>query len=69
MLESSVRSLQGRPSSRGLRRWIAALACCVASAAPSAASAIDGTVPDRGESREAVLVGSSSFNQAFGVII
>jgi lysophospholipase L1-like esterase len=73
MLESSVRLLQGRPSSRGLRgrgrRWVAALACCVASAAPSAARAIDDTLPDRGESREAVLVGSSSFNQAFGVII
>jgi hypothetical protein len=74
MLESSVRSLRGRPSSRGLRsrklgRWLVALACCVASTAPSAARAIDDTLPEHGEPREAVLVGSSSFNQAFGVII
>jgi hypothetical protein len=74
MLESSVRSLWGRPSSKGLRwmvlrRWVAALVCCAASWAPSAARAIDATLPDRGEAREAVLVGSSSFNQAFGVII
>jgi hypothetical protein len=71
MLPSSVRSPHpGHPSSRGLRRWVAALACCVASvASPSAARAIDQSLPDRGEPREAVLVGSSSFNQALGLII
>lgn len=79
MFVSSVRSQLARPSSTGLRcgrlRWsalrrcFAVLACCVASAAPSVARAIDATLPDHGEPREAVLVGSSSFNQAFGVII
>jgi hypothetical protein len=66
---SSERWLQGRLSWRGLRRWIAALACCVATAAPSVARAIGPSLPDRGEPREAVLVGSSSFNQALGLII
>lgn len=69
MFESSARSLQSRRPSRGLLRWIAALACCLASMAPFPARAIDAVMPDRGDRREAVLVGSSSFNQSFGVII
>jgi hypothetical protein len=68
MSESSVRSSKGRCPSRGLRRWVAALGCCAASLLPAAARAIE-VGSDTGEPREAVLVGSSSFNQAFGVII
>ena len=40
-----------------------------AASADGLASAIDGPPADRSDLREAVLVGSSSFNQAFGVII
>jgi hypothetical protein len=48
---------------------IAALSCCALWALPSAALASDELGPAQGNQREAVLVGSSSFNQAFGVII
>jgi hypothetical protein len=50
-------------------RWVAALACCTLSVASPAARARDAGSPPGGERRDAVLVGSSSFNQAFGVII
>lgn len=71
MSESSRR--RSSPSGRGARCQIAALAGALALGAlallgaPRAARA--GEPADRGAPREAVLVGSSSFNQAFGVII
>jgi len=79
MSKSSAGRLQGRSSWRGAYRWIAAGASSVVArsavgalvllAAPSSARAIDGATPDHSDPREAVLVGSSSFNQSFGVLI
>jgi hypothetical protein len=69
MSMSSVRSLRGRFLSRGVLGWIALLSCCTLGAAPAAARVTDEVGPARGVRREAVLVGSSSFNQAFGSII
>ena len=69
MSTSSVRLLRGRPSPRGALGWIAVLSCCTLCAGPAAARAIDEVGLAPGVRREAVLVGSSSFNQAFGSII
>jgi hypothetical protein len=49
--------------------WIAALSYYALWAAPSAAKGTDDLGAARGDRREAVMVGSSSFSQAFGAII
>jgi hypothetical protein len=65
-------SLQSVPrtSSRALRSWAAAVALCVGFAAPSESLAESraGASADVPQT-DTVLVGSSSFNQAFGIII
>src|SRR5688572_30316696 len=59
-----------RTSSSVLRRWSAALALCVGFAAPSESLAESrATTVDDVRQTDTVLVGSSSFNQAFGLII
>jgi hypothetical protein len=68
-----VRAPQAQPvqtynPSRGLRRWLAALSFVGCLAGPAAAA--DGQpVPTALDKSEAVLVGSSSFNQSFGRLI
>ena len=54
--------------SRGLRRWLAALSFVGCLAGPAAA-ADDEPARVASSKSEAVLVGSSSFNQSFGRLI
>lgn len=51
------------------RRWLAALCCCSWLAAPSPSAAETETVAPDVRKTDAVLVGSSSFNQDFGRIL
>jgi len=58
------------PSRNLARRWLAALCCCSALlAAPSESAAETETVAPEAQKSDAILVGSSSFNQAFGRIL
>ncbi len=59
-----------RTSSKRLRRWVAAFTLCMGVAAPgeAVAESRDASSPDVRQA-DTVLIGSSSFNQAFGFII
>jgi hypothetical protein len=59
-----------RTSSRVFRRWIIAVALCAGLSArgEALAESRDASSPDVRQD-DAVLIGSSSFNQAFGLII
>lgn len=68
-LACSLKGRARRPSSKRALRWVAAVSCCASLVLSSAASAVERIEPAAGARREAVLVGSSSFNQAFGFVI
>jgi hypothetical protein len=57
------------PLRNGTRRWLAALSFCCALAAPTASAADQKPTSLEPAKSEAVLVGSSSFNQSFGHLL